>query len=405
MAIATLFLGRSDTTYGDVPMNEAIARARPSLDKAMALAPDQFEVLAAAGLAESFAGHLQRALDLYDRSLALNPSNGDVRNWKAMALEAVGRYDQTLAAAAEAVKVDPLSKIALYNYAGTLQGFGRKAEAAAVADRLRALDEGWGEWALGTLAQSRGDRPDAVRHYLRAVQLGRDKATWQLAEVFAELGLREEALRLAGPANGKVLWALGDRAAALQAARSAAVKGPDLPEAKRYLFATTYAAGQTAEAAALAAALWDQIEGAAGLYPDLLLMMADAARTTGKKDAAARYRNRAEEVIELARRSGVSGDHVDLARAALAAYDGHEQEAVALFVANLGSFSGPRTDLDLPIAHRLASRPDFQAALRALDSTFADQRRSVLRMLCGRERISQNWQPAPETCTHLTMLP
>ena len=89
----------------------------------------------------------------------------------------------------------------------------------------------------------------------------------------------------------------------------------------------------------------------------------------------------------------------------LATYDGRDQEAVALFVANLAKFPGARTDLDLPIGRRLATRPDFQAAVQALDSTLADQRRSVLKMLCVRERVPQSWQPAPETCTHLTMVP
>src|SRR5262249_59091333 len=96
------------------------------------------------------------------------------------------------------VKVDPLSKIALYNYAPKLQAFGRTSEIDAVVERLRALDEGWGEWVLGTLAQDRGDRPEAVRHYLQAVRLGRDKAASALATVFAELGLRAEARRGGG---------------------------------------------------------------------------------------------------------------------------------------------------------------------------------------------------------------
>jgi len=403
MAIATLLLGRGDTTYGDVPMSEAIAKARPALDKARELAPDQVEVLAAAGLAESFAGHFQRALELYDRSLAINPSNGEVRNWRAIALEALGRYDQTLAAAAEAVKVDPLSKIALHNYAPTLQAFGRMSEIAGVLDRLRALDEGWSEWTLGTLALGRGDRPESARHFLRAVRLGRDRAGADLAEVFAQLGLREEALRAGGAGNVKVLSALGDRAGALQAARSAAEKEPDLPETTRRLFWAVYGAGRTAEAAALAARLWKQSEGAAGLSSDLLLMMADAARAVGNRDEAIRHRDRAEKMIELARRSGVAGDHVDFARAVLAAFDGRDQEAVALFVANLATFTGSRADLDLPIARRLVLRPDFQDALRTLDATLADQRLRVLRMLCGPDRVSPSWQPAPETCTRLTM--
>ena len=404
MAIATLLLGRGDSTYGDVPMSEALARARPALNKALTLAPDQVEVLAAAGLAESFAGRFQRALEFYDRSLAINPSNGEVRNWRAIALEALGRYDQILEAAAEAVKVDPLSKIALYNYAPTLLAFGRTSEIAGVVDRLRALDEGWSEWALGTVAQAHGDRPESARHFLQAVRLGRDKAGTALAEIFAELGLREEAFRAGGVGNVKVLWALGDRAGALQAARSEAEKNPDVPETTRRLFSAGYAVGRTAEAAALAARLWERSE-ASGLSPDQLLMMADAARAVGKQDDATRYRNRAEEMIELARRSGIAAQHLDLQRAVLAAYDGRDEEAVALLVANLATFSGPRTNLDLPITRRLALRPDFQGALRTLDATLGNQRLRVLQMLCGPDRPSPSWQPAPETCTRMTMAP
>jgi TolB-like protein len=403
LAIATLLLGRSDATYGEVPMSAAIARARPALDKALALAADHVEVLGAAGLAESFGGHYQRALEFYDRSLAINPSNGEVRNWRAMALEALGRYDQTLAAAAEAVKVDPLSKIALYNYASTLQGFGRTSEIPGVVDRLRALDEGWGEWALGTVAQGRGDRPESVRHYLKAVQLGRDKASGSLADVFAQLGLREEALRAGGAENIKVLSALGDRAGTLQAARSAAEKEPDLLQTKARLFWALYSSGRLGEAAGLAARVWEGSEDAAGLSSELLLMMADAARAIAKKDEATRYRDRAERMIELARRSGVAAHHADLPRALLAAYDEHDEEAVALFLANLGTFAGSRADLDLPILRRLALRADFQTALRTFEATLTDQRVHVVRTLCGPDRVSTSWQPVPETCTRLTL--
>src|SRR5205823_1853734 len=84
-------------------------------------------------------------------------------------------------------------------------------EIAGVVDRLRALDEGWSEWALGTVAQAHGDRPESARHFLQAVRLGRDKAGTALAEIFAELGLREEAFRAGGVGNVQVLWALGDR--------------------------------------------------------------------------------------------------------------------------------------------------------------------------------------------------
>jgi hypothetical protein len=217
--------------------------------------------------------------------------------------------------------------------------------------------------------------------------------------------LREEALRAGGTGNVKVLWALGDRDGAVQAARSAAEKDPDRLETEGHLFRAVYATNRSSEAATLAARLWRRTDAAAGLPSDVLLMMADAARAVGKKDEATRYRNRAEEMIELARRSGVAADHVDLERAALAVYDGRDQEAVALFVANLATFAGSRSDLDLPILRRLALRPDLHDALRTFDGTLADQRLRVLRMLCGPDRVSTTWNPAPETCARLAMGP
>ena len=89
----------------------------------------------------------------------------------------------------------------------------------------------------------------------------------------------------------------------------------------------------------------------------------------------------------------------------LAVYDGRDQEAVALLMASLATFPGPRSTLDLPITKRLALRADFQTALRALDATLSDQRLQVVRLLCGPDRISPSWQPAPETCTRLTLAP
>jgi TolB-like protein/Tfp pilus assembly protein PilF len=404
LAIATLFLARSEVTYGDVPLSEAMTRARPALDKALAIAPDHVEALAAAGLMDSLAGRYRRALELYDRSLAVNPSNAEVHNWRAMALGALGRYDQILAAATEAVRVDPLSKIAWFNYAPMLQVFGRTAEAASAAEQLRSLDEGWGEWVLGVLSNDRGDRPEAARHLLKAQQLGRDKARASLARVFAELGLREEALRAAGPGDPAVLCMLGDRAAALEAARGAASADPDDPGAAILLFEALYGAGRSAEAAALAARLWER-EVAAAFKPELLLAMADAARTAGDAARAARYRNRAQEVLELERRAGLAAEHVDVQRAVLAIYDGREREGVALLVANLSTFSGPRSNLDLPLARAMAGRADFQAAVRAIDATFADQRGRVVRMLCGPDRVSASWEPAPQTCAKVSMAP
>ena len=405
LAIATLLLGRGAATYGDVPMKEAIARARPLVERALTLAPERPEVLAAAGFMEASSGHMQQALDLYDRSLGINPSNGELQNWRKIALEALGRYDQILAAASDAVKLDPLSKIALYNYAPMLQTFGRTAELDGVVERLRSLDEGWGQWVLGSLAVGRGDRARAVRHLLQAVQLGRDKAGQELAVVLAELGLRQEALRVGGPGNLKVLLQLGDFTGALDLARSAARQDPSDTEISAALFGALYGAGRLVEAEPLAARLWETGQAGAGFHPELLILMADSARAAGRADRASLYRDKAQRIIELCRRSGIVSEQLDLQRSLLALYDGRNDEAVGLLAANLVAVGGPRSNFDLHIASGLSGRADFQAVLGRFDAILADQRLQVLQMLCGPDRLSPTWKPAPGTCALPTAAP
>ena len=52
----------------------------------------------------------------------------------------------------------------------------------------------------------------------------------------------------------------------------------------------------------------------------------------------------------------------------------------------------------MPIFSRLLLRPDYQAVLKRVDAALAVQRAQVVDMLCGPQRLSPTWQPAPETC-------
>jgi hypothetical protein len=91
---------------------------------------------------------------------------------------------------------------------------------------------------------------------------------------------------------------------------------------------------------------------------------------------------------------------LDFFQGRLAAYDGRDDEAVKLLHGAL-NFTGAtwgRADLTMPLFDRLLRRPDYQAALKGLDTILAAQRAEVVAMLCGPKRISETWQPAPETC-------
>jgi TolB-like protein len=211
---AMLMLGKQGDLYGDIPLPEALARARSFLEKAMALAPDLPKVLGAAGLLEEYALHPERSLELYERALALSPNDGDVRNWRRIVFWDLGRHDQLLAAAEEAVRSDPLSKNNLLQQVLGLYFFGHEAESGPVVERLRSLDETWGHVALGRVAAKRGDKAGAVRHLVPALQEGRETGIPFLVEALASLGLREEALGVARGEHAYVYLALGDFPAA-----------------------------------------------------------------------------------------------------------------------------------------------------------------------------------------------
>jgi TolB-like protein len=393
-AVATLLLGTGDYGTG-LPLARALARAGPLIQKARALAPDHPHVLAAAGLFENLSMNPERALVLLDRSLALNPSDGEAHNWRKGVLESLERYDQVLPALAVAVRADPLSKVLLVNYASDLDGYGRHAEVGPVLERLRALDESWALQVEGGLARGRGDRVEAVRKLLQAGEQGRP-STWDLANLLTDLGLREEALRVAKDEPWDVYWSTGEYARAVEATGPPAQQAPDDDRVVGNHFYSLYLAGRYAEAAPLAARIFHQGR-ARFLSPANLMTEAFAARMAGRPAEAAAYRALAARRLEALGRAGAD---VNSSRALLAAYDGKDDEALALVAGPLTTGDGTISPSDLadPILRRLRDRPEFRAALARLEARLAAQRAEVVAMLCGPERPSPTWQPLPETC-------
>jgi TolB-like protein/Flp pilus assembly protein TadD len=400
-AVAVMLLVKSNSAYGETPLGEALARARPLLQKAMALAPDHPGVLAAAGFIESGDHQPQRGIEYFDRALALNPANGEVRNWRKIALAQLGHHDQVLPAAVDAVRSDPLSRIALFNELVELQRYGRDAELGPAMERLQGLDEGWGLWAAGQVAMGRGDRAAAVRHLLPALQMGREKTARSLSSALVDLGLRDEALLVSQAAPLTTDLELREFARALEPARAGSQRDPSNPEARTPLFLALYGLGRSAEAATEAAQL-NRDRKSSELFPTLMLLMADAARSAGQAADAAAWRDQAGKQIEAMRRGGYAARITDIFEARLLAYDGRDGEAVALLDRAAPTFPFPRSELEWPIYARLQRRPDFQAALKKLDGALAAQRVEVVALLCGPKRLSDTWQPAPATCAGST---
>jgi len=121
---------------------DAKERARMAALKALDLDSNDAEAHAVLGSLLSF-GDLEwvEGETEFRRSLELNPDSLDACECYANFLNTVGRFDEAIAAAEHAVKVNPLSSTAHGMYGMTLYYAGRNQEAAPEFERSIQLDE------------------------------------------------------------------------------------------------------------------------------------------------------------------------------------------------------------------------------------------------------------------------
>ncbi len=114
-AQSILLLADSGSSYGEIPVAETIRLARPLMVRALELAPRDAQVLGVYGLLEVNDFNVELALNYYGRSVALNPSSGDVLNWQRMAQGFAGQFKESVETNMRMVEIDPMSMITLYN--------------------------------------------------------------------------------------------------------------------------------------------------------------------------------------------------------------------------------------------------------------------------------------------------
>ena len=109
-------------------------KAIEEFDKALALEPNSIEALYNKGNALSESGRIEEALAAYDKTLAMQPNFPDGHNNRGRALQQLGRLEEAAAAYERAIALRPLYADALFNRGVTLAGLKRPAEALASYD-------------------------------------------------------------------------------------------------------------------------------------------------------------------------------------------------------------------------------------------------------------------------------
>lgn len=184
------------------------ADATSAFEAAIARCGATEPLLLALAQAQVLAQQVPAALDALDRLLTLNRHNVDALKVQARALYLAGRDDDAERALTAAAALAPADDEIMYDL-GRMYYQQRRYGAAAVQFR-RALalnprsHKAWDN--LGLAMEALGDQPQAIRYYLKAIELAQtshphyDVVYANLADLMLKLGEYQKAFDLAAEA-------------------------------------------------------------------------------------------------------------------------------------------------------------------------------------------------------------
>ena len=153
-----------------------LAEAEQGYRRILERQPEHADSLHLLGVVALQTGHLDSALGLVQRAVALRPDGAVYRNNLGMILERLERGDEAAQAYDAALALDPHYAEACNNLGHLLQRRDRLAEAEACFRKAIRLDPRYAEphTNLGNLLKDRGDLDEAIASYRCAIELRPD---------------------------------------------------------------------------------------------------------------------------------------------------------------------------------------------------------------------------------------
>jgi tetratricopeptide (TPR) repeat protein len=410
-ALAIMLLIDSGSSYGSIPREEALALAAPLIERAFELAPEDPQVLGVYGLYENNSESFERAEDFYQKSLAINPSSGEVMNWRRMNLGPLDRLHEANELAVKMVEADPMSMIGVYNALLTIHrqpGYD-SAQVGQLLDRLERLDKSYGLAARSEVARRDGNHVEAVRYGLASLEAdpGRTPNRRALASSLLNLGFRLEALKLNPQLDEEQLaLAAGDFETVLRLTRERHAADPESrPDRNELIEATLRARGDPEEVMPIARQIWQEYQDGDEDYQctfcwPILRPMAWAAQAGEYPEEARQWRTELARRIQETLDSGLVNAGLENAfRYMMDMLDGRHKEAIERLEHGFEN-NGWRTPYLLVDAEFDPLHPylEFQTLVARMNETLEEERHAVAAMLCGPDSILVSWEPAPETC-------
>jgi serine/threonine-protein kinase len=187
-------LGWAHTTLGFIEADRFnFASALRHNERALELSPNNPGVLVSASAFTQYFGDAHEALRLTDRAIALDPLRSASYLRRAQVLQTLRQYPQSIAAARKALSLAPQLSAAHAFIGNALTLMGRYTEAKAeyklvpADDFQRLLGEGF-------VAARTGDKAGAQRVIAQLRQQYGAAASYQYAQVYAQLGDKDRAV-------------------------------------------------------------------------------------------------------------------------------------------------------------------------------------------------------------------
>jgi len=395
---------------GNVTESECADRIQQHADRAIALAPELAEAHVAMGWLAYYRVDSQGQREHFQRALELNPNYAEVWVWMANS----GFYstpEESFAARATAVRLDPLAPLVVNSYILSLLTQGLLAEADQEIERYAAIDPRNAQLWRGTRNALGGNWSELILSYFQAASSSPEGFTYSWAAkadamwALAAIGLPQEALRMAGEDITVATW-LGERGAGVALARAKAEANPDFLPDQWALGEALAHDGHYNEALPLLEAGWRIFEErnpdwgyAPGVDQNVQALVA-ARRAAGDEAGA---RQLLEEQLYKLRRFREAGvvqtiwnSSIDYFEGVAHYLAGDRDKGLELMARGAmdGYWVGP------PAAYQEAmyQDPGFAPILERQKIRQARERRKLLAVVCNNNPYASIWQPLPETC-------
>lgn len=330
-------LSEGGENLGTLDADVAATVARRSVERALLLDDKQPEAYASLGRVEALQQEHERALEHYDKAIALNPSLVDAHSWRYLSLNSLHRYDEALQSLQRAAALDPTSPSILHNLGIEYSRRGQFDKAQETFNELIRSEptSPMGHRGLADAAFREGRLALSLEQWDKAIALSPETPLYRAAYLGVLFGLEmTEVYRPLAVEAGEemnILLLEGRFDEVHRAMDFSMAADPDDPWLKfeagwyRYLGGDSDTADQLLIAADTAFSDEDRF-AMPMCSPAIELVL--AYRNQGDAERADAYLKRCEELLETTRDSVLVDSFLDHLNARIAALNGDEAAAV-----------------------------------------------------------------------------